>query len=163
MAKQIYIDENGNEVLVSGTITNDNNLPHYTGTPTAGSTAEAIADLQDDKANIALSTGTFTPQTNYTDMGSSVKKFGKLVVAHIKIQAPSAISTRTWVGAIGDTNFLPTMDIPFSGSGCATHNGFINRTITGFIGSNGGIMIGDNLTTSTSAIDLFIDVAYFVS
>ena len=45
MAKQIYIDSNGNEVLVSGTITNDNNLPHYTGTPTAGSTAEAIGDL----------------------------------------------------------------------------------------------------------------------
>lgn len=45
MSKQIYIDSNGNEVLVSGTITNDNNLPHYTGTPTAGSTAEAIGDL----------------------------------------------------------------------------------------------------------------------
>ena len=45
MAKQIYIDENGNEVLVSGTITNDNNLPHYTGTPTAGSTAEAIQTI----------------------------------------------------------------------------------------------------------------------
>ena len=42
MAKQIYIDSNGNEVLVSGTITNDNNLPHYTGTPTPNSTAEAI-------------------------------------------------------------------------------------------------------------------------
>ena len=45
MAKQIFIDKNGNEVLVSGTIINDNNLPHYTGTPTAGTTAEAIGDL----------------------------------------------------------------------------------------------------------------------
>lgn len=44
MSKQIYIDSNGNEVLVSGTIINDNNLPHYTGTPTAGSTAEAIGN-----------------------------------------------------------------------------------------------------------------------
>ena len=26
MAKQIYIDSNGNEVLVSGTITNDNKI-----------------------------------------------------------------------------------------------------------------------------------------
>ena len=58
MAKQIYIDSNGNEVLVSGTITNDNNLPHYTGTPTAGSTAEAIASKADkawtyiDKINL---------------------------------------------------------------------------------------------------------------
>ena len=49
MSKQIYIDSNGNEVLVSGTITNDNNLPHFSGTPTQGSTAEAIAS----KVNIA--------------------------------------------------------------------------------------------------------------
>ena len=47
MSKQIYIDSNGNEVLVSGTIINDNNLPHYTGTPTAGTTAEAIASKAD--------------------------------------------------------------------------------------------------------------------
>ena len=47
MAKQIYIDSNGNEVLVSGTITNDNNLPHYTGTPTAGTTAYEIASKID--------------------------------------------------------------------------------------------------------------------
>ena len=46
MAKQIYIDSNGNEVLVSGTITNDNNLPHFSGTPTAGSTAYEIASKQ---------------------------------------------------------------------------------------------------------------------
>ena len=49
MAKQIYIDSNGNEIPVSGTITNDNNLPHYTGTPTAGTTAEAIASLSSGK------------------------------------------------------------------------------------------------------------------
>ena len=45
MAKQIYIDSNGNEVLVSGTITNDNNLPHFSGTPTAGTTAYEIASI----------------------------------------------------------------------------------------------------------------------
>ena len=47
MAKQIYIDSNGNEIPVSGTITNDNNLPHYTGTPTAGTTAYEIASLKE--------------------------------------------------------------------------------------------------------------------
>ena len=58
MAKQIYIDSNGNEVLVSGTITTDNNLPHYTGTPTAGTTAEAIASKADK-----TQTATFIPET----------------------------------------------------------------------------------------------------
>lgn len=37
------------EALGSGTITNDNNLPHYTGTPTQGTTAEAVNTL-----NLAL-------------------------------------------------------------------------------------------------------------
>ena len=54
MAKQIYIDSNGNEILVSGTIINDNNLPHYTGTPTAGTTAEAIAYSVGDILDINL-------------------------------------------------------------------------------------------------------------
>ena len=40
--------------------TTDNNLPHYTGTPTAGSTAEAIKDLQDH----TVKTKTFSVQTN---------------------------------------------------------------------------------------------------
>ena len=47
MAKQIYIDSNGNEIPVSGTITNDNNLPHFSGTPTAGTTAYEIASKLD--------------------------------------------------------------------------------------------------------------------
>ena len=63
MAKQIYIDSNGNEVMVSGTITNDNNLPHYSGTPTAGSTAEAIASKQ-DKIKVAKDTGTTSANGN---------------------------------------------------------------------------------------------------
>ena len=66
MAKQIYIDSNGNEIPVSGTITNDNNLPHYTGTPTAGTTAEAIAS---SKTKSVLLTGTIT--SNYAD-GSTI-------------------------------------------------------------------------------------------
>ena len=62
MSKQIYIDSNGNEVLVSGTIINDNNLPHYTGTPSAGSTAEAIGakvgfDASITSANVQVASG----------------------------------------------------------------------------------------------------------
>ena len=47
MAKQIYIDENGNEVLVSGTITNAGNLPLGSDFSDPTSTAGAIAALQD--------------------------------------------------------------------------------------------------------------------
>ena len=47
MAKQIYIDENGNEVLVSGTITNAGNLPLGSDFSDPTSTAGAIASKQD--------------------------------------------------------------------------------------------------------------------
>ena len=72
MSKQIYIDSNGNEVLVSGTITNDNNLPHYTGTPTPNSTAEAIgAKLDTVSDTIVLPqfcvAGYTTASGNYAD------------------------------------------------------------------------------------------------
>ena len=66
MAKQIYIDSEGNEILVSGTITNDNNLPHYTGTPTAGSTAEAIANL-----NTWVDVSSQFTKTSYFDNGQA--------------------------------------------------------------------------------------------
>jgi len=45
MAKQIYIDENGNEVLVSGTITDAGNLPLGTDFTDPTSTAGALGDL----------------------------------------------------------------------------------------------------------------------
>ena len=63
MAKQIYIDSNGNEVLVSGTITNDNNLPHFSGTPTAGTTAYEIAKSNAYNDSSILCTATVTEPT----------------------------------------------------------------------------------------------------
>ena len=59
MSKQIYIDSNGNEVLVSGTIATAGNLPLGTTTPT-GSTAEAIAGKQPKPTIYAPSTTTAT-------------------------------------------------------------------------------------------------------
>ena len=74
MAKQIYIDSNGNEVLVSGTITNDNNLPHYSGAPTAGTTAYEIEGI---KTDLTVETDTY----NIATYGGYVKciKYGKLI------------------------------------------------------------------------------------
>ena len=109
-----------------------------------------------------VASGTVSPQTGYTDNGSYIKKCGNLVLVHINFQAPSAISNRTWVGAISGTGMLPSNDIPFCGSGSATHAGFVNRVITGYIASNGGIFFGDNLSASNTAIDLFCDISYFV-
>lgn len=58
MAKQIYIDENGNEVLVSGTITNAGNLPLGTDFSDPNSTAGAVKAIPVIKS--VLLTGTIT-------------------------------------------------------------------------------------------------------
>ena len=42
------------EALGSGTITNDNNLPHFSGTPTQGSTAEAIEKVSEYKSGDSI-------------------------------------------------------------------------------------------------------------
>ena len=72
MSKQIYIDSNGNEVLVSGTIINDNNLPHYTGTPTAGTTAYEIANATNYKV-------IYSQSTYQNDIGTSITTLSDLI------------------------------------------------------------------------------------
>ena len=83
MAKQIYIDKNGNEIPVSGTITNDNNLPHYSGTPTAGTTAYEIASkankLTRKKYSVTLASNTFVAPFTYfygLDITSDSSSYG---------------------------------------------------------------------------------------
>ena len=59
MAKQIYIDENGNENLVSGTITNGSNMPMSANDST--SVASHITDLESDLNGLITETGGSTP------------------------------------------------------------------------------------------------------
>ena len=58
MAKQIYIDENGNEVLVSGTITNAGNLPLGSDFSDPTSTAGAIKANTDNIGDLTSLTTT---------------------------------------------------------------------------------------------------------
>ena len=100
MAKQIYIDENGNEVLVSGTITNDNNLPHYTGTPTAGSTAyeiEGVKTTLDEQTDI---TNPLFKIKNYESSSLTIPANGALNVTANQMGI-TAISGYTPIALVG--------------------------------------------------------------
>ena len=73
MAKQIYIDENGNEVLVSGTITNAGNLPLGSDFSDPNSTAGAINSLiTTDTVSGTVNIGA----NNYADPVYTVTKTG---------------------------------------------------------------------------------------
>ena len=69
MSKQIYIDSNGNEVLVSGTIATAGNLPLGSDFSDPTSTAGAIKDLQ-DKFGWVDATSQFTKE-NAFDTGQT--------------------------------------------------------------------------------------------
>ena len=83
----------------------DNNLPHYTGTPTAGSTAEAIGDLSTltttDKSSIvgavnevnAVKT-TNIATTGYSDVGIALVKVNKVV--QFKFTGLKSLPTGGW-------------------------------------------------------------------
>jgi len=77
MAKQIYIDSNGNEVLVSGTITDAGNLPLGTDFTDPTSTAYAVKALQDGKAEIKIDSGSGTTSAN-GNIG--VTRTGKFII-----------------------------------------------------------------------------------
>ena len=95
MAKQIYIDENGNENLVSGTINNAELLPisssdatntkDYIDTALSGKadtsttyTKTEVDNLLLGKADKSLTNGTMTATSNVTVARYILKKFGNV-------------------------------------------------------------------------------------
>ena len=110
MAKQIYIDSNGNEVLVSGTITNDNNLPHFSGTPTAGTTAYEIASKQDILTTIYNS---LTASANVTIVRSVCVKYGRVKQLSCVFRIDGTTSTIATI----PNDYKPSFNIDFSAVG----------------------------------------------
>ena len=116
MSKQIYIDSNGNEVLVSGTIINDNNLPHYTGTPSQGSTAEAIGALNNPEEL------TITPYTGVTVTSKAYKITDRLIC--VNFEATFSTAVNSWVNCFDiawDTSFS-TSNFGVVSDGGANHS-----------------------------------------
>ena len=90
MAKQIYIDENGNENLVSGTINTGKMLPMSTTEPTSmvadriEACETAISGKQD---TLTLSSGAVTWNTTNVTGGADLKyyqKYGRIVIAYLE-------------------------------------------------------------------------------
>ena len=106
MAKQIYIDENGNEVLVSGTVNTADMMPMSGGDSTKVS--EAIGDLSTltttDKSSIVgavnevneVTALTCTPYTGVTAVNSKAYKIGaNIVIVFVEVTISTASSSWT--------------------------------------------------------------------
>lgn len=110
MSKQIYIDENGNELLVSGTINTANVLPYDDNTST-----KAKIDEKQDK--LTTTTGTITASSNVTLIRPNAIKWGKVKTLSCVFMVTGSTST---LGAI-PSGFEPTNTIDFSVNGDSGH------------------------------------------
>ena len=131
MAKQIYIDENGNEVLVSGTITNAGNLPLGSDFSDPTSTAGAIKALQTE-------TLTCTGGTGVTVAYCTGGKNDKLVGGSIALDKSWSSG---WNNGVATLNFKPSAQITlvalnatngaFYGMASIDTSGNVNVYVTG--------------------------------
>lgn len=110
MSKQIYIDENGNELLVSGTINAANVLPYDDNTST-----KAKIDEKQDK--LTTSTGTITASSNVTLVRPLTVKYGNLKMISVVFKITGSTST---IGTL-PSGYAPTNTIDFSCVGDAGH------------------------------------------
>ena len=102
----------------------DNNLPHYTGTPTAGSTAEAIGNCAINTNDSPLfktkSTGSFTitvPANSYYSISGT--DFGMVISGYTRVAMVGLANNSLYVECV-------SFDLRATGSGNALT--FINRS-----------------------------------
>ena len=148
MAKQIYIDENGNEVLVSGTITNAANLPLGSDFSDPTSTAYAIKNATEYKAGdtITATVSKYCAGRSTSD-GSKVVFFyplpksvgtasSKLTItsnsnAWRSDGGPTALTAGTYSGSVTDGGLYFIVDLSSAITGNRIVNvELVNRTIT---------------------------------
>ena len=126
--------------------TNDNNLPHYSGTPTEGTTAYEIAITD-------ITSSFLTYKTGYSYVSGAVYKQGKHIFGNLVIQASSALPSTNDTVNVADVavDYRPSVAI----------NGFCGMS-TGqwFTNSYGYVYIGGTLAAATPMSgNIFIKVS----
>ena len=151
MAKQYYIDENGNPIQVSGTVNTAELLPISGNDPTDTKTYidNKVTDLLKAVSNDELEqiTPTLTGVTNYAE-GSYYFTRGKMVFLHFSLQGLTANSAQTVYQM--PTGYRPISPIYAVGRSGASYTGIASVTVQ----NNGNVSI--------SSVDTYasIDVVY---
>jgi len=89
MARQIYIDSEGNEVLLSGTVNSADILPITTG---SGTNTKAVID---SKANATSSSGTMTTTIAASGYRATFRKLGDIKFVSFGLTTNTTITTNT--------------------------------------------------------------------
>ena len=125
MAKQIFIDENGNEVLVSGTITNAGNLPLGSDFSDPNSTAGAIRALNNPDEL------TITPYTGVTVTSKAYKITDRFIC--VNFEATFSTASNSWVNCF---DIAWGTSLSTSNFGAVSDGGANHTFIQGFWNTN---------------------------
>lgn len=120
----VYIDENGNEIPVSGRPTSAENLPLEAGSQVM--TKEAI-DGKAGKTEIV----TFTPETGVTAAYISTGKIDKLVSLTAEIRFSGNANTWTTLGTISPAPIASQLGVPAVNTSNGTLMGILQIKSTG--------------------------------
>lgn len=152
MAKQIYIDENGNENLVSGTINNAELLPIQSGSAT--NTKDYIdssinAPIKSSEV-VTIPDSALAVGSNWSEGCSYVKRNG-LIILHLALKGLTA-NDRNTVYTL-PSNCRPSFEIVGAGMGGLSYTAFAQATIT-----TGGVI-------HVSSVDTYarIHLMYYVN
>ena len=119
MAKEIYIDGNGNEQLVSGTINNAEMLPIQSGSATD---TKSYIDSGD-----AISRPTVEVTTGNTMTYNNSVKYGKMVSITVVIRVASVpANTHTHIATVTEKPVDTTVSVPSVNGQNGTYGGMIN-------------------------------------
>ena len=134
MAKQIYIDENGNENLVSGTINTADTLPIASGSST--NTKDYIDSRSlGDLSNVVLTSPQATQMLQFANVGGQLK---------IVNTSRNAIRHTTVSGTTDGTGDILCSDLPLASYQILS--AYKNRTISGQSAVGYCILGGNNQT-----------------
>ena len=140
MAKQYYIDENGNAIPVSGTITTAQMLP-LTSSPTSPTTADAIGAKVDNSVSMVyINAVTNVSQT----LGSYSRKMGKLVCLCHNFKITGTATSGTTIATLQTSANYPSANATaFCLFGSAGSTWLVNIDTSGNIKSSNNMPTGE--------------------
>lgn len=159
MAQEFYIDENGNKIPISGTVTSADMLPLDAGS--SKMTSEAIGDLSsltttnqdslvdavnevDGKITTATTktSGTISAGSGCVVRLGSLTKINGVVLGSFSINMTTPISSRTTIGSI-PVGFRPYANVSYLAPSSSAINYFQDRITNVIITTSGDIIAGD--------------------
>ena len=159
MAKQIYIDGQGNEHEISGTINTAEMLP------LSASDSQSTKDKLDENTTAineatTKASDTITATSGYNVRGQNLVKVNGVVYGNVTINSTGTITSRATIGKIPE-GFRPFSNVSYLAPASSAVNYYQDRATNVIITTSGDIVVGDIVVPSGQSIkEVILTFAY---